>query len=148
MYRNNLFYVWLKSDKPSDLSANFSTAEFQCPCKHDSCKEQRIAVALVDKLQAVRLAANSIVRIHSGFRCRAHQADLAKRGFETAKGISQHELGRAADISCSALTPLQLRPLVKPHFRAIGTALNFLHVDLRDDKERAWGYSLPTRIIV
>lgn len=146
MFRNNLFYVWLKSDKPSDLSANFGTTEFQCPCKHDSCKEQRIAVALVDKLQQIRLAANSSIRVHSGYRCRAHQADLAKKGYETAKGISQHELGNAADFSCSALSPLQLRPLAKMHFKAIGTANSFLHVDLRDDKERSWSYSLPTRV--
>lgn len=142
MKRDGLFYVWTKGQN-LNLTADFTTIEFACPCKHLSCQEQRIAVELVDKLQTIRSAVGSSIRVSSGFRCRAHQADLSKKGYETAKGISQHELGRAADISSSALPTLELRKTVKQFFKAIGTANNFLHVDLRADKERAWGYGIP-----
>ncbi len=146
MKRDNVFYSWKKGEV-ADFTANFSTREMSCQCNHPSCVDQRIAVELVDKLQLIRLAAASPVRVHSAFRCRAHQADLAKQGYETAKGVSQHELGRAADISCSAIPTLQFRSLVKPHFKAVGTASSFLHVDLRSDRERTWSYSLPTRVV-
>ena len=48
--------------------------------------------------------------------------------------------GDAADFSCSALTIPELKPLAEKKFMAIGTALSFLHVDLRDGKIRRWKY--------
>lgn len=144
MNRKDLYFTWEKG-KGGQLSANLHAVEFECKCQNDDCKEQRVAVELIDKLQHLRLAANSPMRIHSGFRCRKHQAALTKNGHQTAKGLSQHELGRAADVSVSALPALQLRVHAKRLFKAIGTAENFLHLDLRDDKERAWNYQFVVR---
>lgn len=146
MNRNGIYYVWEKAAQAAYLTANFSTKELECPCTNASCQTQKIAVALMDKLQAIRNETDSVLRVHSAYRCRAYQASLTKRGYETAKGVSQHELGNAADISSSALTAQLLKPHAKRHFRAVGTAANFLHVDLRDDKDRAWSYTLPVRI--
>lgn len=142
MSTKGLFYTWTKGVK-ANLSNNISTKEMECPCENPSCVQQRIAVELVNKLQAVRNAANSPLRIHSAYRCREHQAALTKKGYQTARGVSQHELGNAADISTSAHLPHELSVYCKPHFKAIGRANNFLHVDLRNDKERAWLYGSP-----
>jgi uncharacterized protein YcbK (DUF882 family) len=138
----NGYYYWIKG-AIAPLSAHFSTTEFQCPCK---CQEQKIAVDLVDKLERVRVLLGKAIKVTSGYRCRDYQLDLARRGYETAKGISQHELGRAADIICPGATLYQFAAMLtycEQEFKAIGEGLTFLHVDLRDDKPaRRWYYGV------
>jgi uncharacterized protein YcbK (DUF882 family) len=80
------------------------------------------------------------LRITSAFRCKEHQASLRKSGILTAVGTSTHELGDAADILAIG-KPIDVVLAEAPkHFKAIGIAKTFIHVDLRDDKERRWPY--------
>ena len=81
------------------------------------------------------------MRVHSGFRCSAHQEDIRKSGVSTVVAKkSTHELGNAADISVSRLITAELVNMAAKKFYSIGIALNFVHVDLRDDKTRRWNY--------
>ncbi len=90
----------------------------------------------------MREALRKPLAITSGYRCHAYQQELKARGYETAVGVSQHELGRAADLVCPDLTGEELARTARAcGFKAVGTGRKFIHVDLRADKERAWNYS-------
>jgi len=131
--------MWEKGEKHM-LTDHFSTEEFNCHCTSRLCKEQKISIDLVEKIQAIRDALKIPVWIVSAYRCKVHQAALEKnKQFETAKGVSQHCLGNAADITCSAMSVM--KDDLPKHFKAIGYAKGFFHVDLRDDKLRRWTYS-------
>jgi zinc D-Ala-D-Ala carboxypeptidase len=129
----NGYYVWTKGEAVA-LTNNFGTAEFECKCKRSDCVEQRISVKLVDDLQWLREATKSSLRVHSGYRCPAHNKAVG------GAPKSQHPLANAADVSSSALSPLELRKTAEHRFKAIGTASNFLHLDTRSDKQRRWNY--------
>ena len=76
-----------------------------------------------------------------GYRCARYQEILRRKGFETSTGISQHELGRAADITCHGLNGNDLEVYAREAgFKAVGVGARFIHVDLRDDVERRWEY--------
>jgi zinc D-Ala-D-Ala carboxypeptidase len=132
-------YVTWKKGLRAELSEHFSTWEFECRCSFPDCGEQKVAVELVKRLEAVRKEYGKPITVTSGFRCNKKQESLRAQGYETAVGTSSHELGQAADITATQLTPLY--PVVEKHFQAIGQARSFLHVDLRDDKRRRWSYS-------
>lgn len=148
-FRENLlvgpdgYYHWPKTSN-NPLTAHFSTEEFACPC--GKCGEQKIAVELVDKLERIRVKLGRPIKVTSGYRCHEHQLELAARGYETSTGISQHELGRAADITCPGATLYEFTAMLtycEEEFQAIGEGLSFLHVDLRTDKPgRRWYYGV------
>lgn len=130
-----MFHTW-KRGTILNLSPHFTSREFECPC---GCIDQKISVQLIDDLEVVRAQLyNKPITVTAGFRCHSYQLDLGKRGYETAKGISQHELGNAADIKGSDMTALEAA--VRRVFLAVGVAKSFIHVDLRDDKPRFWSY--------
>ena len=134
------YYVWKKGESIW-LNNWFKTTEFSCKCKHPSCVDQKISVDLINRLTDIRQEAKSPMRIHSGYRCSAHQEDIRKSGVSTVVAKkSTHELGHAADISVSRLVPGELLKIAQNKFFSIGIALNFIHVDLRDDKTRRWNY--------
>lgn len=122
------------------ISENFKVNEFDCPCK--GCKETVIDDDLITRLETLRKALGCPLKITSGFRCANHQAELRREGYETAKGVSQHELGRAADVMTEAHTGDQIEALARrAGFRAVGVGKHFVHLDLRADKDRRWTYS-------
>lgn len=131
------YFRWHKGDR-CNLSEHFNTMEFTCQCSHSDCLNQMIAISLVEKLQKVRELLGAPLTITSGFRCKTHQQELTARGCETAKSVSQHELGNAADIVSSDLKALA--KLIENEFSAIGYSNRFFHVDLRSDKKRYWTY--------
>lgn len=145
MLKTANFYHWDKGD-PDKLSEHFSCKEFECPCVLPTCGTQSIEVSLIDKLTRVRKLMGRPLKITSGYRCHAHQLALAAKGYETAPGLSQHELGRAADIVLPGATLYQFAALLhhcEQEFSSIGEALSFLHVDLRVDKPgRRWYYGI------
>lgn len=136
----NGYYTWKKGDALW-LNNWFKTSEFSCQCIHKECVDQKLSVELLNRLTDIREEVKSPMRIHSGFRCRAHQEDIRNSGVSTvvAKN-STHELGNAADISVSRLITAELVNVAAKKFHSIGIALNFIHVDLRDDKTRRWKY--------
>lgn len=131
----------LPKDSQLRLSPHFMAREFRCPCSH--CTEIVVEQELVDKLEAMRLTLGVPMFITSAYRCAAYQDDLRARGFETAKGISQHQLGRAADVMTKLHSGPQLEQVAdEAGFDAIGVGKRFVHVDLRKDKpNRRWTYS-------
>jgi hypothetical protein len=136
---------WWQKGKTYKLSDNFSTYEFECPCDTPGCKTQIIKKELVDKLQTFRDRLGEPIRINSAYRCGAYQAKLQKRGYKTAKK-SQHLEGAAVDIMPSRNNGdhnKRLRTFIaiaESLFKAIGYAQNWLHVDLRKDRNRKWYY--------
>ena len=134
------YYVWTKG-VDEWFNNWFKTKEFQCQCKNSDCKEQKISIELIDRLTDIREYTKSPMRINSGFRCTKHQEEIRNSGTSTVVAKkSTHETGDAADISVSSLTTAALIPIAEKHFKSIGTATNFIHVDLRDDKVRRWKY--------
>lgn len=124
------------------LSDHFTSSEFDCPCSN--CDETQIADELLQKLGRMREKLGEPLRINSGYRCRAYQSELKARGYETAAGVSQHELGNAADIMASdSETPGTVLEVLAQNagFKAIGVGHAWIHVDLRDDKNRRWTYT-------
>lgn len=137
MKLENGYYMFEKG-APDLLSYHFKAAEFECHCKLKECGTQLIAKELIDKLETIRLAYGKSITVTSGYRCQAHQDELRAQGFDTAKTRSQHEFGRAADISAANI-PSVLKEAER-EFKAIGIARTWLHVDLRADKVRRWRY--------
>ncbi len=121
------------------LSNNFTSNQFDCTC--DQCKETLIDSDLVDKGDKMVLLLGTRLNINSGYRCAHKQQMLKIQGYETSKGISQHQLGKAMDISNGVATGMELAEAATlAGFRAIGRALHWVHVDLREDADRRWFY--------
>jgi uncharacterized protein YcbK (DUF882 family) len=121
------------------LCAGFKAYEFDCPC--DYCKETPIDDELVLRLQELRELLGFPIKITSGYRCERYQNELKARGYETAKGISQHQLGKAADIKTGHHTGKELEAAArKVGFLAVGVGKEFIHVDLRPE-HHSWAYS-------
>lgn len=124
------------------VAPNFYSNEFNCPC--DKCETTIIDPALPEKLQALRDLIGLRVNISSGYRCADYQDTLKRRGYETAKGVSQHELGRAADLfvirSLRHVSGSELEHYArKAGFKAIGVGVSWVHVDLREG-DKKWFY--------
>jgi uncharacterized protein YcbK (DUF882 family) len=121
------------------LSENFSSVEFDCHCR--CCKRTLIHGELISGLEAIRALLSCPITINSGYRCMNHQLELARRGFETAVGISSHEAGAAADLATGRHSGIELEKAArKAGFRAVGVSGNWIHVDLRSDRDRSWLY--------
>ena len=131
------FFYWRRGDT-TPLSLRFRCNEFDCHCTNPSCTIGKVSKALINKLDKCREELERPIQIHSGYRCEARQQELAAQGYETAKGISQHTLGNAADVSADDMGGLL--HLLRGEFQAIGVANTFVHVDLRDDRVRNWSY--------
>lgn len=128
--------TWKKGDTLK-YSKHFSLQEFSCHCTRQTCVSQTISPSLLQKLENVRTAYGRPIQVTSGYRCKEHQAALAAAGMETATH-SQHCFGMAADIKGEDMDALDVA--CSQEFMAIGRAKSFIHVDLRDDKRRRWGY--------
>jgi uncharacterized protein YcbK (DUF882 family) len=129
--------------KGSDLyiSKHFKRKEFDCKCL-THCFTTIISIDLVERLEKLRGLVDAPLKITSGFRCAAYQSELRLRGYETASGVSQHELGNAVDIMSEPLTGKQLAEFAKQAgFKSIGVGHSFIHLDGRMDKERTWKYT-------
>jgi uncharacterized protein YcbK (DUF882 family) len=113
------------------LSNNFTTKEFECQC--GKCEIQKVDSDLLNRLEKVRIALGSPIKIMSGYRCREHNTKVG------GAPKSMHVFGRAADIQ--AVDMLRLMMLVRTMFTAIGDGRNkgFIHVDTRQVNAK-WSY--------
>lgn len=110
-----------------DLTPHFSREEFACHC---GCGFDEVDAALLEVLEALRLAFDCPVEVLSGCRCRAHNEAVG------GKRHSEHLKGRAADIRLRLLRhPEEYEALgdIAEVLGAtgIGTYPNRLHVDVR-----------------
>jgi hypothetical protein len=132
---------------------HFSLAEFACKC---GCGYDAISPALVAKLELARDDANLIYNasphgsespnlktvrgelsfvITSGCRCASHNKKVG--------GVagSAHTKGLAADIAVTSRTRDIILTALRKHFKRIGIASNFIHVDIDDSKsQKEWRY--------
>jgi uncharacterized protein YcbK (DUF882 family) len=124
------------------VSKHFKAHELDCPCSAETCKETLVDCQMMEQMDAIRDEMGVPVKITSGNRCAAHQAELKARGCETAVGISQHELGMAVDFETGQHTGEELEQVARRHgFVAVGVGKRFIHADMRADKIRRWTYS-------
>lgn len=122
------------------IASNFNSNEFDCHCQ--DCKVTIIHPDLIIKLQKMRDEIGTKLSITSGYRCPNYQAQLRLRGYETAKGVSQHTKGMAADLTNGVANGAELESYAREaSFKAVGVGKNWIHVDLRDDLVRRWFYS-------
>lgn len=131
-----------RGDK-TKISKNFIALEFDCNC--NKCDITVIDLNFVKRLQKLRDFINKPIIINSGFRCSQRQLELKQSGYKTAKNVSQHEIGRAVDITIKDDTinnkGIYLKEAcLKCGFKSIGVGLNFVHLDARRDKFREWSY--------
>jgi len=123
------------------LSDHFNSNELDCKCPQ--CTTTQIDPALITALEAIRAKTGPLI-ITSGYRCQHHQDELRASGAETATGISQHTIGRAADVTTadSRLSGVEIETIARSvGIRAVGVAKSWAHIDLRDDKDRRWTYN-------
>jgi uncharacterized protein YcbK (DUF882 family) len=133
--------IKIKKGCVAGVTEDFKYYEFDCSCGRQTCTETLIAEELVQKLQRLRELTSYPIAITSGYRCEGKQEDLRRAGYETAKGVSSHQLGLAVDIVCGAYDGKQLADLAqRAGFQNIGAARRFIHVDVRPGGPRRWGY--------
>lgn len=128
-----------KKGSKTQLSNHFKSREFDCPC--NNCNFTLINKDLVSMLEGIRTSLGSPLKITSGYRCEDYQNVLKSKGYDTAKGISQHQLGNAADITNGVTPGYELEDLAqRVGFQSIGVGKKFIHVDTRPGHRR-WKYS-------
>lgn len=121
------------------ISEHFAAKEFDCPCSN--CARTWIDDLLPKRLDAMREQAGSAILITSGYRCEKHQDELKAKGYETASGLSTHEMGKAADIRTGKHSGAELETLARnAGIRAVGIGKTWIHIDLRGPEMRRWFY--------
>ena len=120
---------------------NFDISEFDSPDLKGSGEEMK--ANFLTKLQEARTIAGIPFRINSGYRTKAYNKSLIRRGIKASPN-SSHLKGLACDISCvnSSERYAILHALVSVGFTRIGVANTFIHVDLDLDKPQRviWTY--------
>lgn len=140
MRKENCYFIWNKKENLV-LNNYFNTKEFDCQCNYDDCVEQRLSIELLDKITKIREETNAPLKITSAFRCTKHQNDLRNQGVNTVVAKkSTHETGDGIDVKSSKLTVDELLLIAEKHFKSIGLAKTFLHLDTRNDVVRRWKY--------
>lgn len=141
MTSDDAYFYWPKGEV-SQMSPHFKTNEFTCSCRLSACGPQKASKVLLLGLESVRAGIDAPMRVTSGFRCTGKQQELRAAGYETANGVSQHELGNAADIQADNMAQLLVE--VNKVFHAVGVANTFIHVDTRpphaDGTPLKWSY--------
>lgn len=121
----------------------FKSKEFDCPCSHPECATTVVSFPLAAKLDNMRrlLGAPLVITKGGGYRCKWYQEYLRQKGYETAKGVSQHELGNAADLESRERTGRQLADAARmAGFMAVGIAATWIHADTRPEHHE-WFYA-------
>lgn len=124
------------------LSEHFNSNEFECPCDKCDNDDQLIDSELIAKLEKSRIKYGKRVKVTSGYRCPAHNAEVG------GKPGSAHMSGLAADIQPSLMNLDELDlvyDICYDEFDNIGDGrrLRFIHVDVRPakpDGKRKWIY--------
>lgn len=106
------------------ITKNFSSDEWDCSCKRSDCEWTFIDVDHVQALQKMRDKWGKSVKINSGYRCPAHNAE------EGGSTNSRHKISDATDIIVDGMTPEQIAQDCE-HFNGLGRYDTFTHVDSR-----------------
>jgi len=135
--------VSLKSEKEEKKSLRyFAYGEFDSPDDIGSGQKymNRDFLMLLDR---ARESAGIPFKINSGFRTKAYNIDLEKRGYKVAKN-SAHLKGLAVDIATpnSSTRFKVLQALAEQNITRIGIGKNFIHCDTDKTKSQnvLWHY--------
>ena len=116
-------------NKPTQLSPNFDSTEFDCNCKNKTCTITEIDPKLVEYLQKIRDHFGKPVTINSAYRCDKHNKSIG------GASQSKHKYGQAADIKVSGIKPLKVAQYAEfIGIKGIGQYSNFVHIDTRTNK--------------
>ena len=105
-----------------NLSPNFDSWEFECPC----CKRVVTKQKLIDKLEAIREKIGNLpIYISSGYRCKKYNASIG--GYPS----SPHITGEAVDIKVKGKYPVNIAlEAEKVAGIRIGIYPNHTHIDI------------------
>ena len=120
-----------KNNKPlGDLSTNFWSKEFRCPCLKCRRKKGRVSSLLLFKLEMLRIElGNKPVIITSGNRCPEENKRIG--GFPGSEHIPDPD-GKASDVKVIGITPIKLGLIAeKVGGLRIGIAKWGIHVDVK-----------------
>ena len=115
------------------ISKNFKREEFACKC---GCGFDTVDVKLMEVLQWLRYVLDAPITITSGCRCSDHNNKIG------GSKLSQHKLGRAADIK-TGYKPQYVADILNEMYEdeiSIGVYDTFVHVDTRTDGGKRWGF--------
>jgi len=125
---------------PGDLSTNFWSKEFRCPCPKCRRKKVRVSSLLLFKLEMVRMACgNRPVIVLSGNRCPEENKRIG--GYPDSEHIPNPD-GEAADIKIKGIKPIDIGLAAeKIGGMRIGIAKTYAHLDVRPPSpSRFWIY--------
>lgn len=123
-----------------EFADHFRSNEFDCQCSYEDCFFTTVSYSLILRLDKLREMLGPI-KVTSGYRCQRHQDDLRMSGIKTVTKPSTHQRGSAADVKTGRHTGAELEEAARSvGFKAIGVATDWIHIDLRNNKERRWVY--------
>ena len=123
-----------------NLSTNFYSYEFRCPCKKCRRKKVRVSSLLIFKLEMVKMAfGGKPVIILSGNRCPEENKRVG--GHPNSAHIPSPD-GEAADIKIRGIKPIDIGLAAeKIGGLRIGVAKTYCHLDVRPPSpSRFWVY--------
>ena len=128
------FYNILKGANKS-LCLGLSQSEFDCKCKHISCKVTPINSELIDCYERLRIKLNIPLRITSGFRCSLWNHECGG----TARSYHQH--GLAIDFAYEGALLNYPTDIILKHIQEAGFQFSYFH------KEKNFFHAQTSRFI-
>src|SRR4030043_2460022 len=131
---------------PGDLSTNFWSWEFRCPCPKCRRIKVRVSSLLLFKLEMVRMAFDDKpVIVLSGNRCPEENKRVG--GYPDSEHIPNPE-GEAADIKIKGVKPIDIGLAAeKIGGMGIGIAKTYAHLDIRPPSPSKFWIYLEKKII-
>ena len=126
---------------PGDLSTNFWSKEFRCPCQKCRRKKVRVSSLLLFKLEMVKMAFDGLpVIVLSGNRCEEENKNIG--GHSDSAHIPKPD-GEGADIKIKGVKPIDIGLAAeKIGGLRIGIAKWGVHLDVRPPSpSRFWIYA-------
>lgn len=123
--------IFLPKNKLQTICEGLNALEFQCKCKHESCRSILIHPLFIEAYENFRVLIDVPCIINSGHRCTLHNFK------EGGKPMSRHLSGEAGDIDLTKILEVWSIDRVifiakECGFRYVKhyEKLNFIHVDV------------------
>jgi len=131
---------------PGDLSTNFWTWEFRCPCQKCRTKKVRVSSLLLFKLEMIRMAFDDKpVIVLSGNRCPEENKRVG--GVPNSEHIPNPD-GEASDIKIKGIKPLDIGLAAeKIGGMRIGIAKTYAHLDVKPPSPSKFWIYIGDKII-
>ena len=129
-----------------DLSTNFWSKEFRCPCQKCRRKKVRVSSLLLFKLEMVKMAFDGkLVIVLSGNRCLEENKRVG--GYPDSEHIPNPD-GEAADIKIKGIKPIDIGLAAeKIGGMRIGIAKTYCHLDIKPPSPSKFWIYIGKKII-